>query len=142
MRPPSIVWFEKLYLAGVAIGFLNLALNYAEIRERAIALNTSPAGSLIGAVVGLAINGLFWFFIARRASNATKWILVVLTAIGMVGILAMLPLLASYGPVYATLTAVVTVLQLAAVTCLFRRDAAVWLKSGGRHGPVDAATFE
>lgn len=142
MRPQSIVWFERLYLASVCLGILTLALNYDLIEMRAVATGGAGTSAWVGAVIGVCINLLFWFFIARRASNIAKWILVVMTAVGIVGMIAMLSTLLMYGPLYTALTGAVTLLQLVAMVFLFRRDAVDWLKSGGRNGPIDLATFE
>jgi hypothetical protein len=85
---------------------------------------------------------LFWFLIARRASNTAKWILVTLTAIGLLSILSWPGLLATYGTAYIALVALTTALNFASVALLFRGDAVRWLKSKGTVAPVDATVFE
>ena len=79
--------------------------------------------------------------IARRASNITKWVLVVITVLGVIGTV---PLLIAQGQSnlgYSLIVSLVFVLQLIAIAYLFRRDAAEWLKSRGQHGVVDLTAF-
>lgn len=141
MRPRSIELFEKLYLGAAGVGLLNALVNYGALREQAVATGTAAATPLLGAAIGLGINLLFWFFIARRASNVAKWIMTVMTALGLVSLGLMWSVLGAYGPVYLTLNAVTTALQVAALVCLFRADAAAWLKSKGKDAPIDPTVF-
>lgn len=139
MRPQSINRFEQLYLASTAVGVINLFVNYRAIAERA-----GPVGGgavMIGAVIGWGIVFLFWYFISRRASNVAKWILVAMTVLGLLGMIRLLDRLAEYGTLYAVLTSLTTLLQLASIVFLFRRDAVEWLRSKGQIGAVDISTF-
>src|SRR5687768_11985291 len=94
MRPDSIIMFERLILASLALSMFNFFVGYEPMMEQ---LDREPAlqqvgfgvGFVIGSlVVGLAIYLLLWFLIARKASNVAKWILVVLTALGLTSFLA------------------------------------------------------
>ncbi|MDF8333244.1 hypothetical protein [Novosphingobium cyanobacteriorum] len=142
MRPTSIDQFEKLYLGASVFGLLNFIFNFDEATRQMAQLQYGIVFLVIAALVGLGINMLFWFFIARRASNVAKWILTVLTAFGLVSTGMRWQLMTSYSPLRLTLSLLVLVLQVIAVAYLFRADAVIWLKSKGRQGPVDVATFE
>ena len=91
MRPPSIVNFERLFLAALALGLIGLVLGFdaatAQLaRESALRqLGIGASELLIGvSAAWLAIYLLLWFLIARKASNVAKWILVILSAIGAI----------------------------------------------------------
>ncbi len=133
MRPSSIVRFDRLYLASIAIGlignFLEWPVTMARLAEnpdtaRLGSTATVAAGGMIAAGVVIAL--LLWFFIARRASVVAKWILVVFTAFAIGSLL----LGFSSGAVILDTGGIVRIvavaLQAAAVFFLFRRDAAAW----------------
>ena len=132
MRPPSIVNFERLFLAALALGLIGLVLGFdaatAQL-ERESALRQLGIGAselLIGvSAAWLAIYLLLWFLIARKASNVAKWILVVLSAIGAI---FFLPALTGRWDLALLLNVAYYALELAAMACLFRADAAAWLK--------------
>ncbi len=144
MRPASITMFDRLFLGSLAVGLANAVLNYDSTIAQ---LEADPAVAELGmagpgfVIVTLAfsfgLSLLLWFLIARKAVNVAKWVLVVLTVIGLFGIplaLVDVPLL------QAIITVVVTVMQLAALWFLFRPDAKAWFE----HGPtgMDPTTFE
>ena len=121
MRPPSIIMFERLFLASLALSALSFALSYDSLieqlaREPGMVELGLGSGFVIGtAVVGYAIYLLLWFLIARKASNlAGPWGLTMLIGLA----------------VYA--------LEIAAAVYLFRPDAAAWLKGKA----ADPATFD
>lgn len=133
MRPSSIVRFDRLYLASIAVGLVGNILEWpltmarlAENPDTAAMGSTATvaAGGMIAA--GILIALLLWFLIARRGSNVAKWILVVFTVFA-VGSLA---IGFSTGAVIldagGILRLVAVALQTAAVVFLFRPDAAVW----------------
>lgn len=141
MRPNSIIMFERLFLASLALGLIGFAISYEE--ATAMVANDPAAmqlglGSefLIGATLfGYAIYLLLWFLIARKASNVAKWILVVFTVLG---VLAALPSLGGPWGLANLLALAVYVLGVAAVVYLFRQDARAWFKGKGQ---ADPATF-
>lgn len=141
LRPPSIIRFEQFYLGATAITVVLQMLNFAGLvgPDRSEALGT--AGMLIVLAMSYGMTFLFWYLIARRASNITKWVLVVITVLGVIGTV---PLLIAQGQSnlgYSLIVSLVFVLQLIAIAYLFRRDAAEWLKSRGQHGIVDLTAF-
>ena len=138
MRPPSIVLFDRMFLASLIIGVINAVLSFDSMQaELAANPDTAALGWGSGMVIAiiafsLLIPLLLWYLIAYRASGIAKWILVVLTVGGLLfmGIdLENLLSLATIG------TLVVTVLQLVAIVMLFRPDAKSWFDGGA--GPDD-----
>lgn len=142
MRPQSIVMFERLFLASLALGVANFFLTYSDavelISKDAAAQQFGLGGGfLIGIVaVSFAVYLLLWFMIARRASNVAKWILVVFVAFG---VLSALPALTGEWNLTLMLSLVAYALEVVAVVNLFRPDAKAWL--GGK-GEADPATFD
>jgi hypothetical protein len=128
-RPHSIVWFERLYLGGVALGLLNTVANWSAMQAQVAATPGSailpPWFTIATVAVGIAINLLLWFFIARQGSVVAKWILVVLYAIGLIGV-AMTLATGQRPPTLNAFAALVFALQTAAVVMLFRPDAKPW----------------
>lgn len=136
MRPRSIILFERLFLASIAISALagiwstlhiDLLLPAGMPPELATVMPFIAGGGL---VVSGAIKLLFWFFIARRGANVAKWIFVVLFVIGLFGsVRAILGIGPVSLPIVMRLIAFVQLLlQSTCVWLLFRPDAARWLK--------------
>ncbi|WP_417322010.1 hypothetical protein [Erythrobacter aureus] len=136
MRPVSILWFERLFLLSLVLVLVNSVVQYdaflAQIRSDPALAAMGPGNSFaVGVIaISLLIPLILWYFIARRASVIAKWMLVVLTAFGL--------LFVNFDPATmfnpARLTSlVVTVLQLAAIALLFRADARAWLSRTDDH---------
>ncbi len=148
MRPKSIEQFEKFFLGSLALGLVNTGVSF-DSSMRLLEADSATAQSGFGSgfyiltiLFGFGISLLLWYLIARRASNIAKWILVALTAFGLISMVATLPIMMAQGTLTLGLTAFVTLLHLVSLWFLFQRDAAEWLASAGRVGPVDPATFE
>jgi len=139
MRPKSIIMFERLFLASLALGALSVVLNYQALTD--LAANDPSmrqvglgSGFLIGILaVSYAIYLLLWYLIARRASSAAKWILVVFTVIG---VLSDLPGLAGGWNSTLALSLVVYALEILAVVYLFRPDAKAWFDGQEQADPA------
>ncbi len=144
MRPASIVTFERFYLGAIVLGLVNNAVNWSQTQEiMASSPEVAAAGLGTGFLVttmliGLAIPLLLWYFITRRASNIAKWILVVLFAIGLIGLLMSFTSPLMPGGLAMALGLISVALQAYAVYMLFRPDAVAWLSGSG---PVDPGTF-
>jgi hypothetical protein len=144
MRPQSITMFDRLFLGSLGLGLVNAALNYdstigqLEADPAVAELGMAGPGFVIAILAfSFGLSLLLWFLISRMAVNVAKWVLVVLTVIGLFGI----PLALVDVPLpQAIITVVVTVTQLAALWFLFRPDAKAWFE----HGPkgMDSSTFE
>ena len=139
MRPQSIVMFDRLFLGSLAVSAASVAISWDQM-SRALANEPGVAevglgsGFLAGLVaVGFAISLLLWFLVSRKASNAAKWILVVLAALSLISLPGMLG-----GPwdLTAILGIVSYVLEIAALGFLFRADAVAWLKGDSTADPA------
>ena len=130
MRPQSIILFERLFLASLALSLLTLAIGYEEM---AAAVAEDPGVKQLGigpeflvgmVVASYAVYLLLWYLIARKASKLAKWIFVLFTVIG---VLSALPALG--GPWTWTMLVSVAVyaLEVGAAICLFQPDARAWL---------------
>lgn len=133
-RPRSIQWFERSFLAALALSLLSVALLWPELtQEIATRPGTEQLGAgavqavlLIGAAVVAALGLLLWYFVARRGSGVARWVAVLVlaysiysTATGLAG---------GGGPTtLATICAVASlVLELVALVMLFLPDARLW----------------
>ena len=144
MRPQSIELFEKVYLGALAISLISVALTWSEtVREFDARVPGSGAALAAGAMaIGFAISLLLWWLIARRASNPAKWVLVVLTAIGLFGFLSSLFMATVPKDLNFAVSTVTNLLSVYAAWLLFRPDAVAWLESKGADGPGDPKTFD
>jgi hypothetical protein len=147
MRPPSIVLFEKVFLAAIVLGLINSLLFWGSMTEVLDdpAMKAAGMGTgfmLVSVVIGTTISLLLWYFIARRASNVAKWIFVVILALGVFGMVANIANPAV--PKGAQLVGgfVSLLLQLYAGWLLFKPDAKVWLESRGTKGASDPSVFD
>lgn len=140
MRPASIQWFERIYFATLAIGLVNLLVHFGKLRE--VMGNT---GGTIGIMltsfaVGIGISLLFWYLVARRASNIAKWFLVVLVVIGLLGLPGGFAMTGTLGVTYVAIGALSTLLQATATGLLFTSESRRWFASKG--APAQPETFE
>jgi len=147
MRPPSIVLFEKLYVAVIVIGLAAVALSWSSISAMASNQPGVPAavGSsiLVGALIfGFLVPILLLYFIARRASTVAKWIFVVLAAFSLYSFVSGLANPPVAGTLFLAVNAVSTLLTLYCAWLLFKPDAKAWLDSKGANAPADPTTFE
>lgn len=138
-RPPSITLFEQLYGGSIILWLLNTAIGWnarqAMIAANpAVAANPQMAGMIrwvtpLSVVVVLAVSLLLLFLVARRGSLVAKWVVTVLTAIGVLLALgALLTLLRGLSPdtLSSVLGLLATALAVAATINLFRPDALPW----------------
>lgn len=142
MRPQSIVMFERLFLASLAVSALSFLLNYGQMAEIVASEPTlQQAGLGTGFMIGVTLAGyalylILWYLIARKAANWAKWVLVVFVALSLISLPGALT-----GPWNLTLLLGLAVyaLEVVAVVHLFRADAAAWLT--GKQA-ADPATFD
>lgn len=131
MRPASIIMFERLYLGSVGISVVSVVIGFQAIgadfaQEPGIA-ELGLGSGFLGAfmAIGLGISLLLWWLIAYKASNVAKWILIVLTGLGLISVpgtflgpwdAATILSLASYA------------LTIGAIVYLFADDAKAWFR--------------
>lgn len=138
-RPPSIVRFEQFFLASIVIGLVNTAVVYAMYGGLPGAQQVVPAVLAVSVGLGIAVNLILWFFIARRGSNGARWVMTVLFALGLVS-LAFSILMGTYPQgIAGLLGAAGWVLQALAVWHLFRPDTIGWFR--GQREPNLDETF-
>ena len=148
MRPQSIELFEKVYLASIAISLVAVAVGWQRLTAESHArLATVSEGTVQGVLIGTAvlvfgIALLLWYYIARKARNVAKWVLVILTALGVYTTLKEIVFSTVPKDLYFAFNAASTLLGVYAVWLLFRPDAVAWLKSKGADGPGDPKTFD
>lgn len=129
VRPQSIVNFERCYLGSVAIGIVNNVLNWRTTED---AINVAGATGLpdwfvpVTVIVGIGINLLLWYFIARRGSNVAKWILTVFFIFGVFALLFSLVRGSFPEGLVGVLGIVGFVLQAIAIWMMLRPDAKRW----------------
>ncbi len=132
MRPGSIILFERLFLASIALTALDAILSFDNSvarmeRDTAMAALGWGAGALaITAVIYVLALLALGYFIARRASNSAKW---VLTLIVLLGLTALPRAFAVQSGAELAIVAAANLLALAAVACLFLPDTRKWLGS-------------
>lgn len=127
-RPNSIIWFERVFLGSMLLGLVNSALTWSTINDQIAA---TPGAAMLGSnfligtmAIGLIINLLLWYFIARRGSNVARIIWTVLFAIGIFGVIAMF-----FQPTAVSMKVVPLisfVLQGIGIFLLWRPDAKPW----------------
>jgi Na+-transporting NADH:ubiquinone oxidoreductase subunit NqrE len=127
-RPNSIIWFERVFLGSMLLSLVNSALTWSSLSEQMAATPgaaTLGGNFLIGTMaVGIVINLLLWYFIARRGSNVARIIWTVLFAIGIFGVIAMF-----FQPTSLSLKIVPLIsfaLQGIGIFLLWRPDAKPW----------------
>jgi hypothetical protein len=130
MRPASIVQFERLYLAALAVALAGDLLSWNGVTA---AMQGNPQMAQMGA--GFAIGGMvavyavmlaLWYFAAHRRSVIAKWII---AAWFVINTAALAFMLYRYG-VALKLTIVLGwatyLLRAWAVSYLFKPDADAW----------------
>jgi len=139
MRPKSIILFEQLFLLALLVSLAATAISFGDISAvwqndpnvRRVGLGTAV---LVGAMaLDYALYLLLWFLVARKRSNAAKWILVVLVAVSLVAVPSGLkgPLTLATGLGLAGIA-----LDIVALAFLFKADAKAWLKRTEGADPI------
>lgn len=129
MRPKSIVTFERLALLSLAIALVVSILTW---RGSLAATEASGLGSSflwISYAIAFGLGLLLILLISRKASSIAKWVLVVLTVIGVVGMLTRVGDLLGSG-VLGIAELVQMLILVVSLTFLFRDDAKAWLARG------------
>ncbi len=143
MRPKSIVQFERVYLASIILGMFE-PKRMGPVTEMVFSQAGVPAPIvgivLVAGVLSFLLPLLLWHFIARRASNVAKWVMIALAALGVLAFVAGLGDPARTNGMLLALSVVITALMFYAVWLLFRPDAKAWLGSKGTGGPADPHT--
>ena len=131
MRPPAIVFFERLYLSSLGLSVIGWAISWPALSARMAAdPRTAGFGWLLpaGLALSVAITLALWFCVARRASRVARTIAVVLAALSVLRLLLNLPAMLSGAmpPLAAILSIATVALGVVAVVALYRPDARSW----------------
>lgn len=143
-RPKSVVTFERVFWASVAVGLIGGILGWNDVletyqREPSIAAMGFGNGFLIAIwCISLALQLLFWYLIARKGSNVMRWIYVVLMGFGIISALATIGNPDMPGGISQIASLGSTALTAVAIFFLFRPDASDWFT---KKRQVDPATF-
>lgn len=146
VRPKSIIWFERLFIASLLLfmfrtGWNWVAANSAGHESADWWINFNLAQLLLIAF-SLSLNLILWYFIARRASNIAKWILVAITALGFAVLVGFAPALVRAGMGALAISPLITHSLVAlSILFLFQKDSRRWFreKSDFRETPADLA---
>lgn len=143
-RPKSIIAFERAFWASFAVSLIRSLLTWKDVlkayqRDPSLAAMNFGSSFLI-AILGISfgIQLLFWYFIARKASNVARWIYAVLMALGIVSSLATINDPALPGSISLIFSLGSSALTALAIFFLFRPDASAWLTEKRN---VDPDTF-
>lgn len=132
VRPKSIVQFEQVYWAIIALGLVSTALGWSDmmatVNVQRMTAQVGMAPVYIMIAIGLGIQLALWYFIARRGSAIAKWVFVVLTIFSLgSGALALFgAVMASVFTLAGLIGVVLLVLQVYALMLLFRADTKPW----------------
>ncbi|GAB5480510.1 MAG: hypothetical protein Pars92KO_02670 [Parasphingorhabdus sp.] len=132
LRPQSILWFERLFLASVLSATVDLYVHWddyaldaefdAETRLIVVVV------IMLGTVVSYAVQISLWYFVAHRASNIARWILVVITVLSLLGIAIYFEGYSSTEKFFVVATQSLAVL---AVLCMFIGGSPEWFRTKG-----------
>ncbi len=144
MRPQSIGRFEQAYLGSILVWGINLATGW-NARIGAVESNPAFAGNpqmlslvqtmMIGvSLFSLCVSLALWYFTARRASVVTKWIIVALFALSVIGLPFVLMSFKTLGAFGLALNLLTFALTAFAVWMLFTPESRAWFRASD---PVD-----
>lgn len=137
MRPPSIVWFERLSLLALAIGALVSVATWDGVVASAQGSGMTPTVAAIIYIVLFALLVGLVLLISRGRSVIAKWIYVILFVGGFLATARDLGGIFDLG-LLGLVQALQLLLQIVAVGLLFAPPASAWLR-GKETPPVDAA---
>lgn len=145
-RPSSIVAFERLYLGSFVVWVIGLVVFWAQFQHN-IAVSAAHAPGTIGRIMpGIAntmvllvgvVTLLLWYLVARRASRAAAWVVIITEAFSLLSTLYSLVHLVRIGHGYQAngwVNLVASIMAIAAAVMLMRPDARAWL-AGSRRAP-------
>jgi ABC-type Fe3+-siderophore transport system permease subunit len=139
-RPPSILRFERLYLASFGLGLVGWAVGW---RAMAHALAADPRTAPfqwflpLALVIGVVVTLLQLYFVARRGSAVAKWIVTVFTGVAVLRFLMTLPaaLQGAVSPPSLIMALATLGLSVAATIQLFHDDTRAWFGEDRAVGP-------
>jgi hypothetical protein len=126
VRPRSIIWFERAVYLWLGLGVINSYIVYYRMRAAPPDPTHAGPGVIFGFLfISLVIYGLLVWLIAYRANNVGRWVFVVFTGIGLLGLLQIREIIAYGGP-SAAIALIEHALSVVLILLLFRRDSMDW----------------
>lgn len=130
MRPKSIDQFAWVYAAVIGAGLVSTALSWndmlAQVSVQQMIARFGAATVYVVAGIGLTIQLLLWYFIARRGSVIAKWIFVILTVFAILTGVWSLFTADAASTAIAVIGVATLVLQAVALWLVFRPDTRAW----------------
>jgi len=123
MRPASVRSAEWLYLASILLTIMLAALGWDQAVEVG---GVGVAFGINAVIVGFSL--LVLLLTTRRGSTAALWVLVVLTALNLIGYLWQVWNAALASGLFGVVTSAQTALTLVATVLLFRPRAREWFQ--------------
>ncbi|MER9329709.1 hypothetical protein [Mesorhizobium sp. M0488] len=130
-RPISIVWYERLAVAGVAAALASAAADGATLAKY---YSQNPIFYPILIACVFAVQLLWIWLIARKRQNWARWISLVVMVLGIPAEILGFDERVRFNATSAIVSYAAFVIWLAAVLLLFRRDARGWF-AGQRFAP-------
>jgi len=121
MRPNSVIWFERLFLATLAIGVLQSAYGWnAAVAASSVALVLTVMIVTFALILGLV------FLVSRKRSRIALAVLVLLFAIGLPGFYKII----TSGPFFGveSVALLQTVMELVALVFIFTPESRAWMR--------------
>jgi hypothetical protein len=122
-RPESVVWYERLALAAFAVGLVSAAANPAPLVKY---YNQSPIGYPIIVVAFLTVQLLWIWLVARKRQNWARWIILIVTLIGIPIAIWEVEERFQINPVASIFFYLAFATSIVAVMLLFRADSREW----------------
>jgi multidrug transporter EmrE-like cation transporter len=123
VRPTSIVWYEWLSWAAIAVSFVTAVADPAAVAK---IYKQLPIGYPIMMVCGLAAQFLWIWLIAWRRKNWARWISLIVVIVGVLTAFRDFDERFRHNALAATAHYAGLVLLVVAVALLFRSDARGW----------------
>jgi hypothetical protein len=129
-RPQSIINFERFYLGSLAVSLLSSVLNWSTVMKTP-GLEALPGWFMpVVLFISFGISILLWYFVARKGSVVSKWIVVIFFGLSLLGLPGMF-LETNSGlttPLMLVVALITYVLNAIAVWMLFRPDTKPWFE--------------
>ncbi|WP_225010796.1 MULTISPECIES: hypothetical protein [Novosphingobium] len=124
MRPQSVTWFERLFLAGQALRLGSVA---AFMGALAAFSQAAPPTIMMGAFANAAVSTGLALVVSRGRMGLARWFVAALAVLDLIGIAGIPTLAKTISPVFALLSLAALSIEVAALVFLFRRETGEWL---------------
>lgn len=122
-RPGSVIWYERLAWASIAIGLMSSAANPANLAKYYERYHT---GFLLAGVVFIVLQFIWIWLVARKRQNWARWISLVVVLIGIPNAIWDIEERFQINPVATVFYYAAFGISIISVMLLFRNDAGDW----------------